>query len=171
MTRRCRVPTRLLFGYRQAEQITSQHGEPITIERPDGSRLYVEVHGESNLPTLIFTHGWSMDNTGWHYAKEQLNKQFRVVWDLPGLGKSTVAASRDQSLEKMANDLEAVIERTCQGRSVCLIGHSIGGMVIQVYARIYAETLDAKVNGIVLVNTTYKNPLTTITGRRVRSSD
>jgi pimeloyl-ACP methyl ester carboxylesterase len=123
----------------------------------------VEAYGSSNLPTVICVHGWSLDRTAWYYVVRVLGSRCRVVvWDLPGLGESRGPKNGDYSLEKMAGDLAAVLEK-CDG-SVVLVGHSIGGMIIQTFCRLYPRELGSKVAGIVLEQTTYTNPLNTALG-------
>ncbi len=43
-----------------------------------------------------------------------------------------------------------------------LVGHSIGGMTIQTLARDHPELFGREVVGVVLLNTTYTNPLKTM---------
>ena len=43
-----------------------------------------------------------------------------------------------------------------------LVGHSIGGMAILTFCRLFPETLGREVAGIALVNTTYTMPLNTV---------
>jgi pimeloyl-ACP methyl ester carboxylesterase len=125
---------------------------------PNGSSVYVEEAGLTHGATLILTHGWSMDSTIWHYAKQSLGKNFRIiVWDLPGLGQS----KGEISLENFAASLGAIIERT-GAEKVLLVGHSIGGMTIQTLARDFPELFRDRVGGVVLFNTTYTNPLKTM---------
>src|SRR3712207_4204651 len=62
----------------------------------------------------------------------------------------------------MARDLRAVLGATSGGRPVVLVGHSIGGMTILAFCRLFPELLGREVAGIVLVNTTYTMPLNTI---------
>lgn len=136
--------------------------ESLRIKRPDGSELHVELHGRSAGTTIVFTHGWSLDRTAWNYLVKELGDQFRlVVWDLPGLGKSRGSAEHDYRLEKMAADLYEVIETTARKNHVVLLGHSIGGMINQTFARQYPEQLGNEVQGIALVHSTYTNPLKT----------
>ena len=122
--------------------------------------LHVEEQGPAGGPVVILTHGWGLDSTIWFYARRDLSKQFRViVWDLPGLGQSR--ARRSISLETYASDLRAIIA-AAGGRPVILVGHSIGGMIIQTLARDHPDVFDREVAGVVLLNTTYTNPLRTM---------
>jgi pimeloyl-ACP methyl ester carboxylesterase len=134
------------------------------VARPDGSHLHVEFYGPKHAPTLLFTHGWSLDRTAWSYAKQELADRFRLVlWDLPGLGKSTRPTHGEFSLEMLAADLEAVIGAAGDG-PIILIGHSIGGMIQQTFCRLFPRELGSRVAGIVLLHTTYTNPLRTAWG-------
>ena len=126
-----------------------------------GSELYVETHGQAAAPAIVFTHGWGMDSTFWNYAKQDLADRFRVIaWDLPGLGKSRLAANRPVCLPDFAADLGGLLRAT-PGGPVVLVGHSIGGMTIQTLIRDHPEQLN-RVAGVVLLNTTYTNPLKTM---------
>ena len=79
------------------------------LARPDGSILQVEFFGPEDGQPIILSHGWGPNSTVWYYAKRQLSDRFRViVWDLPGLGKSSKPKNNDHSIEKYARDLEAV---------------------------------------------------------------
>lgn len=127
----------------------------------EGAELYVETLGSAGTPTVILTHGWGMDSTIWNYAKSDLGRRFRVVtWDLPGLGESKAGKSNGVSLTAFAANLRALIRET--GGPVVLVGHSIGGMTIQTLARDFPEMLGREVAGLVLINTTYTNPLRTM---------
>ena len=137
------------------------------IDRPDGSRLHVEILGQDEGPTLLFTHGWSLDSSVWNELVDVLGRRYRiVVWDLAGLGSSKGPTNGDYSLEKMAQDLAAVAENSGQGPLI-LVGHSIGGMISQTFCRLHSKQLGTRVAGIVLLHTTYTNPLRTAFGRTV----
>ena len=137
-----------------------ERGAGRMIASPSGSSLYVESHGPAAGPPIIFTHGWGMDSTFWRYAKEDLGDRFRLVaWDLAGLGRSRVHARHAVSLDAFATDLAAVIDAT--GRHAVVVGHSIGGITIQTLIRNHPE-LQSRLAGVVLLNTTYTNPLRTM---------
>jgi pimeloyl-ACP methyl ester carboxylesterase len=132
-----------------------------TLVSPTGSRLHVEVHGPDDAPAVILTHGWGLDGTIWFYLRRELSKRFRViVWDLPGLGRSRAANGAAIDLSHFAVDLKTVL--TLAKAPAVLVGHSIGGMTIQTLIRDHPSVASGEVAGLVLVNTTYTNPLTTM---------
>lgn len=131
------------------------------LRRPDGSELLVKTYGRTEAPPLLLTHGWGLNSDEWVYTHRELANHFRlIVWDEAGLGASKQPTNRDFSLEKMATDLESVLALAGGGPAV-LVGHSIGGMIILTFCRLYPETLAAGVSGLVLTHTTYTNPIRT----------
>lgn len=141
-------------------------GQVSRIVRPDGTELHVEVHeaasGSAAAPTVVLTHGWGNNRHEWAYLKKAWGNRFRLVaWDLPGLGDSSRPPNRDYSMEKLASDLGAVVDFAGPGR-VVLMGHSIGGMISQTFCRLFRERLGPEVAGVILVHTTYINPLRTM---------
>jgi pimeloyl-ACP methyl ester carboxylesterase len=139
-----------------------ERGAGSMIKSATGAELYVESVGPPGLPTIVLTHGWSLDSTIWFYARRDLLREFRVVsWDLPGLGKSREAAPSGIDLAEFARDLRSVVEWT-EAPEVVLVGHSIGGMTIQTLARDMPDFFNQRVAGAVLLNTTYTNPLKTM---------
>jgi pimeloyl-ACP methyl ester carboxylesterase len=137
--------------------------ESVRIERPDGTVLHVEMSGPEGAVPVVLTHGWGVDNRAFYYTKRALSMQHRVVaWDLRGLGKSSRAGRNDYSLDAMADDLAAVV--ALAGGPAVVLGHSIGGMIAQTFARRHADRLDADVAALVLVGTTYTDPTRTTLG-------
>jgi pimeloyl-ACP methyl ester carboxylesterase len=129
----------------------------LVVDSPTGAKLHVELDGQQDAPPVILTHGWGLDATIWFYLRRELSRRFRVIaWDLPGLGKSRGKVG----LEDFAIDLEALLSLT-GGRPPILVGHSIGGMTIQTLIRDRPDVLD-KIAGVVLLNTTYTDPLKTM---------
>lgn len=131
------------------------------VDRPDGSRLHVQIYGSDTAPTLLLTHGWSLNVSTWDYLKRRLAERFRLVmWDLPGLGRSRGPNNGDYSIEKMARDLDAVIEATASSAPLILVGHSIGTFATQTLFRL-KPGIGSRVQGVVLLHPTYINPLRT----------
>jgi pimeloyl-ACP methyl ester carboxylesterase len=136
------------------------YGEGARMAGASGSTLYVERHGKAGAPIILFTHGWGMDLTFWTYAKQDLADRFGLVlWDLPGLGRSRLPGDGKVAIARFAADLAGILQSL--DRPVILVGHSIGGMTIQTLVRDHPEVLD-RVAGVVLLNTSYTNPLKTM---------
>lgn len=136
-------------------------GEIHQITRPDGSELRVECYGPADAPPLLLTHGWGCDSTEWFYQKRSLAERFRlIIWDEPGLGLSKKPDNNDYRLEKLAADLEAVLN-FAGDRPAVLVGHSIGGMIILTFCKLFPGSLGSRVAGLVLAHTTYKDPVRT----------
>jgi pimeloyl-ACP methyl ester carboxylesterase len=132
------------------------------VRTANGAEIAVEVTGRADGPTLILTHGWGMDSSTWSWLRPRLADRFRLVaWDLPGLGRSGRPKSGPLSIEGLADALAAVVDATAD-RPAILVGHSIGGMVVQTLFRTQPEVARAKVAGVALLNTTYENPLRTM---------
>ncbi|MGI2902643.1 alpha/beta hydrolase [Tolypothrix sp. VBCCA 56010] len=57
-----------------------------------------------------------------------------MVWDLPGLGKSSRPKNNDYSVEKYARDLETVVA-IAGDKPVFLLGHSMGGIITLTFSQ------------------------------------
>ena len=143
-------------------------GTPHDINRPDGSKIRVECYGPPDAPPIVFVHGWGGNSTSFFYPKLSLTDRFRLIlWDEPGLGLSSKPTNNDFSLEKFAHDLQAVL--TFADKPAILVGHSIGGMILLTYCRLFRDTLQSKIAGLALVHTTYKDPIQTTKGAALYS--
>ncbi len=132
-----------------------------------GSQLYVEEDGAG--PTVVLTHGWGMDSTIWRRTRDELGERLRLIaWDLPGLGRSHPPRGAAPTLEGFADDLRDLV--LTEREPVTLVGHSIGGMIIQTLARDHPELFEERISGVILLNTTYTDPShTMVLGGLVRA--
>ncbi|WP_395672120.1 alpha/beta fold hydrolase [Phenylobacterium sp.] len=147
-----------LLARRDTRPTRPERAEGQAIAGASGSTLHVERHGPAGGPPILLTHGWGMDSTFWFYARQDLADRFNLtLWDLPGLGKSRAGAI---SLPAFADDLATLLEASGR-RPVVLVGHSIGGMIIQTLVRDRPDLAD-RIAGVVLLNTTHTNPLRTM---------
>lgn len=145
----------------KAEPSKPERGSGRQIEGFEGASLYVETSGTGSGPTLVLTHGWGLDSTIWRLMLKPLEANYRIItWDLPGLGRSKRGTDKAVCLSGFAENLRRVM--AIADGPVILVGHSIGGMTIQTLARDHPDVVTRSVSGIVLLNTTYINPLRTI---------
>lgn len=121
----------------------------------DGTLLHVEEAGPSGAPTILLSHGFSLNLTMWHYQIRDLAAGYRLVlYDHRGHGRSEKARRGDWSLEALARDLEAVLRAHGGQHPVALVGHSMGGMTALKFADLFPELIGTQVAALALVNTT-----------------
>ena len=133
-----------------------------------GVKLEWEQFGPDDAPAILLTHGWSLTHDTWYYQKEALSPEFRViVWDLRGTDRSEAPADSDYSMAAMTADLAAVFKATEAGRhpkGCILAGHSVGAMLLPLFASQYPELM-AQVRGLALLGGTDTPLLETMWGR------
>lgn len=135
-----------------------QRGSSERLRTQDGAELHIERHGPEGAPILVLIHGWGMDSTSWVDQRAQLAERYRTISvDLPGLGLSAPFRDGRYSLPRFA-DMVADVVRSLGGAQAILVGHSIGGMILQEFARRHPDMLGREVTGLVLQNTTCTDP-------------
>jgi pimeloyl-ACP methyl ester carboxylesterase len=151
-----------LLARRDGAERKFERGQGQTITGTDGVPLYVEMDADRSKPTLVFTHGQALESSVWTYARRDLEGAFRLVcWDLPGLGRSKPAGRRTLDVTSAAKNLRSVVTAAGADR-VVLVGHSFGGMAVQELAQLDPGFFERNVAGVVLLNTTFTNPLRTM---------
>ncbi|WP_271671760.1 alpha/beta fold hydrolase [Bradyrhizobium sp. CCBAU 51627] len=94
----------------------------------DGGFAY-EVSGNPAATSLIFLHGIGGAARAWRQQLATFGDRFHTIaWDMPGYGGSAPLGS--VSIAALADALQHFIEQIGV-RSPILVGHSIGGMVVQ----------------------------------------
>ena len=104
-----------------------------TATAPDGESLAYEVTGEG--PPIVLVHGITESRRSWDPLIAPLARDHRVVAvDLRGHGESDRRPSYD--VLTMAADIHAVVEAVGATEPL-VVGHSLGGAVVSVYAAAY----------------------------------
>jgi pimeloyl-ACP methyl ester carboxylesterase len=117
----------------------------------DGGRLHVVERGEG--PTLVFVHGVTLGVGIWVAQFQQLGGAHRVIAvGQRGHGQS-LAGDDGYSIERLGRDLRSVLEQLGVEQAV-LVGHSMGGMVVQRLAVSEPAALARHAAGLGLVATT-----------------
>jgi 3-oxoadipate enol-lactonase len=94
----------------------------------DGRFAY-EAAGDPDLPPLVFLHGIGGAARAWRGQLEFFADRFRcLAWDMPGYGGS--APLTTVSIAALADALQDFLPQAGAIRPV-LVGHSIGGMIVQ----------------------------------------
>ncbi len=101
-----------------------------TVTAPDGILLAVYAHGEPAAPTVVAVHGYPDDHTVWDRVVADLAADHHVVtYDVRGAGASDVPRDRaGYHLDRLADDLLAVLDAVAPGRAVHLLAHDWGAV-------------------------------------------
>jgi pimeloyl-ACP methyl ester carboxylesterase len=107
--------------------------EDLRVERiatANGNALTATVAGDPDAPAVILLHGGGQTRHSWHRTLRSLVAQgyFAMAYDARGHGDSDWAADADYGLERLADDLESVVERL--PGAPALIGASMGGLTV-----------------------------------------
>lgn len=120
---------------------------PVTLE--DGRVINLWCDGRRG-PVIIFDSGWSADSRAWTRVMAQLSGKYRVcAQDRAGQGKSS-PGPMPRDGEAVARDLHAALTRGSVPKPWVLVGHSLGGLNMRHFVRLFPED----VAGLVLVDPT-----------------
>jgi pimeloyl-ACP methyl ester carboxylesterase len=110
---------------------------------------YVTGRGgiREGLRTLVFVHGSGGSRLHWNYQRQFFEKSYNVVMvDLPGHGEAR--SEGEDSVGGYAGHLLNLL-RALPGDTFCLVGHSLGGAIVQEFTLLYPQSVEA----LVLVGT------------------
>ncbi len=114
-----------------------------------GRRLHLLCKGDAPGPTIVIEQGAGSPSVLWWPLQDKVASFARVcTYDRAGYLWSDQAA-RVRSLEDRVGDLHEVLAAGKVPGPYILVGHSFGGPLIRLYARLYP----AQVAGMVLVDT------------------
>src|ERR1700694_3895207 len=92
-------------------------------------RLGYEAAGDPALPPLVFLHGIGGAARAWRGQLDFFAGRFHAIaWDMPGYGGSAPLAKR--SIAALADALQDFLQQIGAAKPI-LVGHSIGGMIVQ----------------------------------------
>jgi 3-oxoadipate enol-lactonase len=92
-------------------------------------RLSYEAAGDPSMPPLVFLHGIGGAARAWRGQLDFFRDRYRALaWDMPGYGES--APLPDVSIAALAETLQDFLQQVGAMKPV-LVGHSIGGMIVQ----------------------------------------
>ncbi|MFK8847365.1 alpha/beta fold hydrolase [Streptomyces sp. Ac-502] len=122
-------------------------------------RLLGLLGRRSGAPTVVFSHGYCLNQDSWHFQRAALRGAVRSVhWDQRSHGRSERGrAQRDGTepvtIELLGRDLKAVLDAAVPEGPIVLVGHSMGGMTVMALADQYPEYVAERVVGVALIGT------------------
>ena len=116
-----------------------------------GRTINIACAGTGNPTVILEAGGGGSGGYGWREVQSGIARFTRTCWyDRAGEGWSDPPPSARNS-SMIANDLHAVLQHISVNGPIVLVGHSIGGE----YIRIYAAMFPSQVAGLVLVDSTH----------------
>ncbi len=121
-----------------------------------------------SLPTVVLTHGYCLSLRCWTYQRRALaDAGYRVVtWDQRGHGRSARGDVSSYVIDRLGQDLDAVLRAHAPEGDLVLVGHSMGGMTVIALGEQYPELLRDRVTGVAFVGTS-PGGLTLANGGRI----
>lgn len=112
------------------------------------AEIATEIIGKAG-PVVVFVSGLGQDRQGWRFVADALAPCARsLIYDRPGLGESVPVPRSPVAAGAAADDLDAILGSSRLPGPYLLVGHSLGGLYVQAFARKHpAETA-----GVVLVD-------------------
>jgi len=119
----------------------------------DGTRIWVDYIGEAD-PTVLFLHGWTCNGTIFRYQKHYFKDRYRVVsMDQRGHGRSAMPASKDLSIDRLAEDVKAVVD-SFEPDEFVIAGHSMGGFTAFKFHERFGDEYSGRLKGLVILGST-----------------
>lgn len=110
-----------------------------------GGSVHAMVSQRPGTVPVVFESGLGEDGTSWSKVVPAIRKSATTVtYDRPGLGKSA-ATSRQRDAATMARDLHELLHKLGLPPPYVLVGHSLGGIIVRIFAHEYASETAALV--------------------------
>lgn len=115
------------------------------------------VGGSGDGPLVVFEAGMSAPAASWVHTQREIGAHVRTLsYDRAGYGGSDVDP-HDRTLERLVDDLVALLDLRGETEPVVLVGHSWGGPIIRLFADRYPE----RVAGLVFVDSSVAETMQT----------
>ena len=124
--------------------MTPSRSELITVR---GLRTHVRHWGREGAPKLFMVHGWMDVGASFQFVVDALEGDWHVIApDWRGFGLSERTHSDTYWFPDYVADLDVLLERYSPGVAVNLLGHSMGGNVVSLYAGVRPDRVRRLVN-------------------------
>ncbi|MDM5176787.1 alpha/beta hydrolase [Massilia sp. DJPM01] len=100
-----------------------------------GLRTHVRHWGREGAPKLFMVHGWMDVSASFQFVVDCLKNDWHVISpDWRGFGLSERSHSDTYWFPDYVADLDAIVDHYAPGEAINLLGHSMGGNVVGIYA-------------------------------------
>jgi pimeloyl-ACP methyl ester carboxylesterase len=111
-----------------------------------GERHHVLTWGDRNATPLVLLHGWMDVGASFQFLVDAFKRDwYAIAPDLRGFGRSAWQAQGYWFYDYLA-DLEALLAHFVGDEPARLVGHSLGGNVVMIYAGVRPSRVDRVVS-------------------------
>jgi pimeloyl-ACP methyl ester carboxylesterase len=149
-----------LFGAFPSVGSSAAAAEPVSMNPPGrlvdlgGRSLHIDCSGPRAAgPTIVFESGLGEGFYVWALVRAEIQKERRAcAYDRAGIGFSD-PTPHPRTVDALNADLHELLVRSGETGPFVLVGHSLGGLLANRYARRYAN----EVAGLVLVDSAHED--------------
>ncbi len=143
-----------LFGAKAKARLAGKYPAPGKLVDVGGYRLHINCQGQGG-PTVVMESGNGNFSLNWGRVPREAAKFTRVcTYDRAGLGWSD-RSRRPRTAHNLVEDLHTLLERSGVEPPYVLVGHSLGGMLMRLYAHEHPD----HVVGMVLVDSSHEEQM------------
>lgn len=112
-----------------------------------GLQTHVRHWGDDTAPILVMVHGWMDMSTSFQFVVDCLQKEWHVIApDWRGFGLTEMPKTDTYWFPEYLADLDAILDHYQADEPVNLLGHSMGGNVVAIYAGVRPERIKKLIN-------------------------
>lgn len=112
-----------------------------------GLQYHVRHWGDETAPKIVMTHGWMDVSASFQFMVDCLQKEWHVIApDWRGFGLTASPGTDSYWFPDYLGDLDAILQHYSPDDPVNLLGHSMGGNVVAIYAGVRPERIKKLIN-------------------------
>jgi pimeloyl-ACP methyl ester carboxylesterase len=124
--------------------MTPSRSEFLTIR---GLRTHIRHWGREGAPKIFMAHGWMDMSASFQFVVDALKGDWHVIaHDWRGFGLTERPGTDTYWFPDYFADLDAILDHYAPGEAVNLLGHSMGGNIVSVYAGVRPERVARLIN-------------------------
>ncbi len=122
----------------------ASRSEMLTIR---GLRYHIRHWGQVGQPKIFMVHGWMDVSASFQFVVDALQQDWHVIApDWRGFGLTENSHSDTYWFADYLADLDAIVQHFAPNQAINLLGHSLGGNVVAMYAGVRPERIARLIN-------------------------